>query len=373
MPSHDLSWRLYRPTDELAALHDASAILLRRPRLLAQSAGIFSGLTTSGHSLFPGLCWLVLSDRCGPVALLPLRASVELDGPFPLRCLRTINRFDMLYGDAQLRSGIDANMLMNSVLGAKLFDGKPCDVFRIHDARGGSGYAELAAAAAPGSRWTAAGASVLATSMAFPEWQRAQSKNLRSQIRKSAQRLAERGEVHSRVITAPDEVDAALARFVAMEAAGYKQSLNPLAREPDELAILQRAFAVHAPSGEAFIHELTIDGRAVASQVGFLLGARAHLLRVAYDEAFTEASPGTVLLARLIEWCCGHEGIDSIDCIVRQGWHDRWHPEVETSAHATIPNIRTLAGCVVGLLRWGRRLLRPPVTPHSPSLHSSVA
>lgn len=200
------------------------------------------------------------------------------------------------------------------------------------------------------------GASLLLTDRTFAAWKAAQSKNLRGQLRQAEGRI---GRNHVlRVVSEPKDLEVAFERFVQLECAGYKLTLDPLGKDEHEERLLRDAFRIHSVSGEAFVFELYAEGVLIASQLALTLGGTVFLIRVAYNEDFAHASPGTLLMGRLIEWCCSHPAIDRIDLVVRQRWHQRWHPSVDAHYRWNIPNVRSPRGLLLAFAKSAQRVAK---------------
>jgi CelD/BcsL family acetyltransferase involved in cellulose biosynthesis len=115
--------------------------------------------------------------------------------------------------------------------------------------------------------------------------------------------------------------------------------------------LLERTLRGHAQTGTAHTLELFVNGELVASQFGVVCDRRLYLIKVAFNETFSDASPGTFLMAQLLERLADEGRIDLLDCCVRQRWHARWHPEVEFNRVGTMASPHTLRG-------WSLRALR---------------
>lgn len=354
MNAQSVSWRVFLPADDLQPVAEASLCLPRESTALSHSRGILHALMEENEGHFRGLRWILLTDRKGPLAVLPLRLVRERLGPLSMCALYSLNRFDMLYADAQVREGTARESILRVLQTEPICDGRPCDVIRIRDVKEHSAFFALFG---PGSsRWMESyeGASVISTDLPFAAWEAAQSKNLRGQLRQAGKRIG--SDQRFRVVSEPDAMGDAFERFVRLECAGYKHTLDPLGKDVHEARLLRDAFQRHSVSGEAFVFELYVGDVLVASQLALAPGETLFLIRVAYNEGFAHASPGTVLMGRLIEWCCSQPTVDRIDMVVRQGWHQRWHPQVDMHFRCNIPNLRSPRGALLALAKSAQNL-----------------
>jgi len=123
-------------------------------------------------------------------------------------------------------------------------------------------------------------------------------------------RLAERGRLEARVLVDGE----AFERFLALEAKGWKGARRTaLIDAPARAAFAREMAAGFRQDGRLRIHELALDGAAVASGIELRAGRRAFFWKIAYDEALAAFSPG-VLLTRALSRRLAEEGeVDLID------------------------------------------------------------
>ena len=124
-------------------------------------------------------------------------------------------------------------------------------------------------------------------------------------------------------------------------------------------------FALHSHlvgnSPAARLFALVVNGRPAAVLYGFLHLGRFAYYQVAHDPDFASLGPGTVLLSRVIEWCC-RNGVEEFDFL--QGDEDykfRWSSGRRELSRVTISSDRTaaqIADWVDGMLDAARSRLR---------------
>lgn len=115
--------------------------------------------------------------------------------------------------------------------------------------------------------------------------------------RRLYRRLAEQGELIYDVARAPQDIRRDAEAFLALEAAGWK------GRERTALVIdrFRAAFAreaIHRLAEQDFcrIHSLKLNGKTIASLIVFIESGTAYTWKTTYDEAYSEFSPGTLLM-----------------------------------------------------------------------------
>ena len=90
-----------------------------------------------------------------------------------------------------------------------------------------------------------------------------------------------------------------------------------LIEEPTRAAFAREAAEVSRATVALRVHELALDGAAIASGVELRAGRRAFFWKIAYDEAFAAYSPG-VLLTRALSRRNGREGEVDVDRFLRR-------------------------------------------------------
>jgi hypothetical protein len=122
------------------------------------------------------------------------------------------------------------------------------------------------------------------------------------EFRRLKRRLAEQGRIEHVVARTADEIRLAAEAFLTLEASGWK------GRERTAMAIdrFRAAFAreaLHRLSEQDMcrVHSLTLDGRPIACLIVFVEAGIAYTWKTAYDEAYAQFSPGTLLMIEVTE------------------------------------------------------------------------
>lgn len=137
----------------------------------------------------------------------------------------------------------------------------------------------------------------------FDDYWAQRPRKLIQNMRRYLRRLqAEGGTERLAVVHAPEDMDAAVARYADLESRGWKgregtavSSDSPQGRF---YADVMRDFAAR---GEAFVYELWLDDELLASRMLLLRPGMAVMLKTAFDERFERFAPGRVLLLRTLE------------------------------------------------------------------------
>ena len=127
--------------------------------------------------------------------------------------------------------------------------------------------------------------------------EKALSSSSRKKLRQHRRRLAERGRLSHVVAADPESIRRALEDFLRMEASGWKgRECTALLSDAENAAYVRRSIVGMAEQGCAAIHALYLDDRPVSMQIVVRAGAVAYTWKTAYDEAFSDFSPGMLLL-----------------------------------------------------------------------------
>jgi CelD/BcsL family acetyltransferase involved in cellulose biosynthesis len=132
-------------------------------------------------------------------------------------------------------------------------------------------------------------------------------KKTRKHLRKSQNDLRDAGINYTfRVTTAPDEIGSGLQRFYELHACRAK--LKDVTQHPNVFNCGQsREFlddygAQMAAAGDLRLFEMLVDGRVVATRIGFALGDELYLYFSGYDPAYGIYSIMTTLIAETLRW-----------------------------------------------------------------------
>jgi len=158
------------------------------------------------------------------------------------------------------------------------------------------------------------------------------SGNFRHNLNTARKRLAALADVHFVIAREPRELEREFSTFLEVEASSWKGTAGTAVkfrrRQPAFFAAL--AGTLQGETDRFEIHALYAEGRCLASILGTRTGAVFSALKTAYDPAFARVSSGQVLLARVIELCCGDPEIQRIDLVSDAPWLRGWRTEQVT-------------------------------------------
>lgn len=154
------------------------------------------------------------------------------------------------------------------------------------------------------------------------------SAKFRANLRRRAKRMGELGAVAVRRSDRPEDVDAAVADFLAVEASGWKgEGGTAIALDQALVRFYARIARDAAARGTLAIRTLTLDGRPVAVHLGLVHRGVYLLPKTAYDESLGSVSPGQ-LLQREVLAECEARGLAAFDFLgPDMPWKRDWEPE----------------------------------------------
>ncbi|MDZ7752546.1 MAG: GNAT family N-acetyltransferase [Gammaproteobacteria bacterium] len=140
-------------------------------------------------------------------------------------------------------------------------------------------------------------------------------------------RALERSARHEfQVATSLDDLPWALPAYEAVYRVSWKRP-EPLA------SFMPGLIELAAAEGWLRLGVLYIEGRPAAAQIWLVAGGVASIYKLAYDPAFKQFSPGTLLTAHLLRRAIDTDGVDEVDYLVgddsyKQDWmsgrRERW-------------------------------------------------
>lgn len=136
----------------------------------------------------------------------------------------------------------------------------------------------------------------------FAGYLAARPRHLQSNLRRYDKRLREDGLAARFVrLQSPEQLGAAVARYAALEGAGWKgRAGTALGSRPEQLAFY-RELLEQAGAGRAVAYELWLGERLAASRLALCDAHMVVMLKTSYDETLARYAPGRLLLHAAIE------------------------------------------------------------------------
>lgn len=164
---------------------------------------------------------------------------------------------------------------------------------------------------------------------------------LRKTLKKGHKRLGESGALEWLCISCGDaRMPWAFERFLALEASGWKGEHgtgSAIALSADVMNFYRQLTAVQSPELRVEIHLLCVAGQPVAGQLASVCGTQRSIHKIAYDESWQHASPGSVLMANTLERSCQQRPIERLSLVTDMPWMQDWNAARETVYDIWIP------------------------------------
>lgn len=140
------------------------------------------------------------------------------------------------------------------------------------------------------------------------------SSKSRKSWRRQRRRLAEKGALDLRQFDRSENLDSWVGFFLKLEASGWKGRDGTAMQNNTSEATFFRTICKNAAehNGLLFIG-LFLDGQPIAMQCNLFSGGCGFAFKVAYDEAFSQFSPGVLLELDAIECFYGRDGLSMVD------------------------------------------------------------
>jgi len=150
------------------------------------------------------------------------------------------------------------------------------------------------------------------------------SRNFRSVMRRALKRTRDKLEVERLEQADP----AALERFIALEAAGWKGREGSAIGSEEKATAYFRTLVTAAEQWGAFaLHFLRHEGKTIAAQCGVIHRGRYFLMKIAHDEEARQLAPGHLITHAVLEDCAAR-GLESYHFTANPDeWKRKWTPD----------------------------------------------
>lgn len=183
----------------------------------------------------------------------------------------------------------------------------------------------------------------------YEQYWAARGKNLRQNMRKQRNKLAAEGtRTTMRVWTRPEDMAPALARYGALESAGWKAAQGTaIGADNDQGRFYRALFESAARRGEAVVYEYLFDERSVALNLCLRRGGVLVVLKTTYDESIKLFSPAFLLREEELQALFADGSTRRVEYYGRlMDWHTKLTENKRTLYHLTAyrwPLVKRLA------------------------------
>jgi CelD/BcsL family acetyltransferase involved in cellulose biosynthesis len=196
--------------------------------------------------------------------------------------------------------------------------------------------------------------------LSYEEYQEKLAGRFKKNNRRKRRKAESLGKLEFDILNTQQDFNKQYEAFLDLESSGWKgeKGKSTAIKQHEEL----RQFYANAKSmvtgeAEVIINSLSLDGKCIAAQYSVIVAGTVHLLKIAFDEEYSEISPGFLLLDELIKVVCEQGSLDRISFVTGASWNDDWQPETLAVYELIIAN-RTIKGSLVLLAYRAKAVLK---------------
>ena len=159
---------------------------------------------------------------------------------------------------------------------------------------------------------------------------------LRSKVRQRAKKLAALGEVRLRRTETNGGED--LQIFYDMEAAGWKgEEKSAILSDQRSRQFFDEVVSQAERFGHLCLYKLEVDGKPIASHIGFTYRGCYWAAKSTYDEGYRDYAPGHLIVQAILR-DCAQRGVSQYVMGIREDWKMEWTDDVRLRSYRCIFN-----------------------------------
>ena len=187
------------------------------------------------------------------------------------------------------------------------------------------------------------------------------SKSRRKSLKRNIRRLQSNGAVSYRLVCPEPGDHQAVDEFLRLEALGWKgDEGTALATDSEHEQFCRQLVDGFAANTRVVFGELCVDCRPIASTLNLLSGETLFAMKIGWDPALAECSPGTLSELCLLQHCRQLTGVQRVDSCAKPGSYvDNIWPwrRTLTAGVFTTSMTSTLAASALGRIKQLKRML----------------
>ena len=183
------------------------------------------------------------------------------------------------------------------------------------------------------------------------------SDNFRNSLRKARNKLNSYPEVKFIASREAPDLQSSFLKFLELEASGWKGASGTNSAI-NQNAQLRQFYECLLQDGFCEVGLLLVSDVPIAGTFSIHLGDTYYILKIAYNEAYSRAAPGNMLLERLMQHYSASEDVRTINLVSGAEWHRRWKPQQLEVFDCRLFN-RSLNGLLVFACFKSKLLIRP--------------
>lgn len=153
------------------------------------------------------------------------------------------------------------------------------------------------------------------------------SKKFRRNLNNARNRLSRLGNFKYISVRKKDDLKWAFQEFLEIEASGWKGEAGDAIKQHWKLkTFYKNLFINFSETQRCEINLLMINNKSIAGLLCILTDDTIYFLKIAYDEKYSSASPGILLLEDVIKRYSNDSLFKNIDMMSGYQWTERWKP-----------------------------------------------
>lgn len=151
------------------------------------------------------------------------------------------------------------------------------------------------------------------------------SPHFRRNLARLRRRAGRTGALRLEIVTEPADLRRAYARFVALEASGWKgEAGTAIGASPRLLQFYASLVERFGALGRCQINLLKLGRSYIAGQLCLRDADRLAVLKIGYDEPARELAPGALLLDEVLRSAVADPAVERVDLTTAPQWAERW-------------------------------------------------
>ena len=155
------------------------------------------------------------------------------------------------------------------------------------------------------------------------------SSRLKRNLRTRRKKLSKLGEVSFEQCSDNTTRQQSLDEFLRIEATGWKGENGKgtaIANHKDLTEFYQSLMRIELPGWSPSVNQLKVGDQAIAAQFEIKTNSIVSLVKIAFDEHYSEFSPGSLALEDRLMSSLNNPDIDQLSLVTCPEWAKRWHP-----------------------------------------------
>jgi len=266
------------------------------------------------------------------IAFVPVeRNTVKIHG-LKLTSFRHFWGSDMGVSDIIYSAGSNENNILDTLFSALTNIQAGVPVFFLKDSMSDSNYSRLVCNNSKYShyKYRTHYSNEINCDRSYDQYLEAISSKFIRNVRRQERKFSKEGETQYILTFKDEKIDRELQQFMDVEQDSWKgksETNSAIANNSRDRDFYNSLFKMRNEHGQCFIHNLYLDGRAVAGQIGISSGKILYILKISHRSEYNKFGLGNILMKRLIEYACNNSEIERVSFITDNNWNYNWGPD----------------------------------------------